>query len=168
MDRIITVLNVPEVQIVQTVRRNCPGKTLKLGKRSVFRGPKVQQFKPFALSEARLERLERLEPNNLKEFIMATQNLTPLHPGRVLLEEFLAPRGISVFHFAKEIDVSSRRVYEIVQGQRAINADIAHRLAHYFGTSERYWLDLQAKYDGKQADKLPTVFPRKRSLRYVG
>ena len=91
---------------------------------------------------------------------MHIERISQVHPGRVLLEEFLAPQGI--------IQVSPRRIYEIVQGQRSINADIAHRLAHYFGMSERYWLDLQARYDGKQADRLPTVFPRKRSLPYVG
>lgn len=70
-----------------------------------------------------------------------------IHPGRILLEEFLAPQGISLRHLAKDIDIAARRVYEIVQGQRPITADIAHRLAHYFGMSERYWLDLQARYD---------------------
>jgi len=99
---------------------------------------------------------------------MHIERISQVHPGRILLEEFLAPRGISVWHLVKDIGVPARRIYEIVQGQRPINADIAHRLAHYFGMSERYWLDLQARYDGKQADKLPTVFPRKRSLRYVG
>jgi antitoxin HigA-1 len=58
-----------------------------------------------------------------------------------------------------------RRIYEIVQGQRSINADIAHRLAHYFGMSERYWLHLQARYDGKPEDKLTKEFTRKQSLR---
>ena len=77
-----------------------------------------------------------------------------IHPGRILLEDYLAPRGISVWHLAKDIGVPARRVYEIVQGQRPITADIAHRLAHYFGMSERYWLDLQARYDGKQADQI--------------
>jgi len=72
---------------------------------------------------------------------------SPVHPGRIVLEEFLAPRGLSVWHLAKDIDVPARRIYEIVQGQRSINADMAHRLAHYFGISERYWLDLQARYD---------------------
>jgi antitoxin HigA-1 len=91
-----------------------------------------------------------------------------VHPGRILLEEFLAPRGISVWHLAKDLGVSARRIYEIVQGQRPITTDIAHRLAHYFGMSERFWLELQGRYDGKQAAKLPTMFPRKRSLRYVG
>lgn len=70
-----------------------------------------------------------------------------VHPGRILLEEFLAPRGISVWHLAKDMDVSARRIYEIVQAQRPITSDIANHLAHYFGMSERYWLDLQARYD---------------------
>jgi addiction module HigA family antidote len=69
------------------------------------------------------------------------------HPGRILLEEFLAPKGVSVWHLAKDIGVPVRRIYEIVECQRSINADIAHRLAHYFGMSERYWLDLQSRYD---------------------
>jgi antitoxin HigA-1 len=76
-----------------------------------------------------------------------TTQISVIHPGRVLLEQFIVAHGISVFRLAKEIGVSPRRIYEIVQGQRAINADIAHRLAHYFGMSERYWLDLQARYN---------------------
>src|SRR5688572_5334941 len=78
---------------------------------------------------------------------MTPKLIATIHPGRVVLEEFLAPRGISAFRLARDIDVPTRRVYEIVQGQRSINADIAHRLAHYFGMSERYWLDLQARYN---------------------
>lgn len=70
-----------------------------------------------------------------------------VHPGRVLLEDFLAPRGISLSRLANEIGVPARRIYELVQGQRSINSDLAHRLAHYFGMSERYWLDLQVRYD---------------------
>jgi antitoxin HigA-1 len=76
-----------------------------------------------------------------------TTQISVIHPGRVLLEQFIVAHGMSVFRLAKEIGVSPRRIYEIVQGQRAINADIAHRLAHYFGMSERYWLDLQARYN---------------------
>ena len=90
------------------------------------------------------------------------------HPGRTLLEEFLAPRGVSVWHLAKDIGVPVRRIYEIVQGQRSITADIAHRLAHYFGMSERYWLDLQARYDGKSEQQLSKGSPGTQSLRYVG
>lgn len=116
----------------------------------------------------RLERVERLEPNRSKESVMAAQNLMTIHPGRVLLEEFLAPRDISVFHLATDIGVPARRLYELVQGQRSINLDLAHRLAHYFGMSARYWLDLQARYDGERERKSPTEFSRKQSLRYVG
>ena len=76
-----------------------------------------------------------------------------VHPGRILLEDYLAPRGVSVWHLAQDIGVPARRIYEIVQGQRPITADIAHRLAHYLGMSERYWLDLQARYDGKRDRK---------------
>ena len=91
-----------------------------------------------------------------------------VHPGRILLEEFLAPCGVSVWHLAKDIGVPARGIYEIVQGQRSINADVAHRLAHYFGMSERYWLDLQTRYDGKGQEKLPKSFARNQTLRYAG
>ena len=94
--------------------------------------------------------------------------LLMIHPGRVLLEEFLAPKGVSVWHLARDIGIPARRIYEIVQGQRPINADVAHRLAHYFGMSERYWLDLQARYDGKREGVLTKEFSRNQSLRYVG
>lgn len=99
---------------------------------------------------------------------MHSNKLSMLHPGRIILEEFLEPKGISVFRLAKEIGVSPRRIYEIVQGQRSISADIAHRLAHYFGMSERYWLDLQARYDGRRGDTFPKDRLRKQSLRYAG
>jgi antitoxin HigA-1 len=99
---------------------------------------------------------------------MNSNRLLTEHPGRILLEEFLAPRGVSVWHLARDIDVPVRPVYEIVQGQRPINADIAHRLAHYFGMSERYWLDLQARYDGKREENFQKELPRKQSLRYAG
>jgi antitoxin HigA-1 len=99
---------------------------------------------------------------------MHSNKLSMLHPGRIILEEFLEPKGMSVFRLAKEIGVSPRGIYEIVQGQRYISADIAHRLAHYFGMSERYWLDLQAQYDGKREDKRLNEFSRRQSLRYAG
>lgn len=91
-----------------------------------------------------------------------------IHPGRILLEEFLAPRGISVWHLARDIGVPVRRIYEIVQSQRPITADIAHRLAHYLGMSERYWLDLQARFDGKRHSKLVKETLAKQSFRYAG
>jgi antitoxin HigA-1 len=73
-----------------------------------------------------------------------------MHPGRILLEDYLAPRGISVWHLAKDIGVPVRRLYEFVQGQRPITQELALRLAHYLGLSKRFWLDLQARYDGQQ------------------
>ena len=99
---------------------------------------------------------------------MNRKETSPVHRGRVIVEEFLAPRGLSVWHLAKDIGVPARRIYEIVQGQRSINADIAHRLAHYFGMLERYWLDLQARYDGKRENRLSTEISKMQSLRYVG
>ena len=98
---------------------------------------------------------------------MDSNKLSTLHPGRIILEEFLVPKEISVFRLANEIGVSPRQIYEIVQGQRSISANIAHRLAHYFGMSERYWLDLQARYDGKRGN-FPKGFPNNQSLRYAG
>ena len=78
---------------------------------------------------------------------MNSNRLLMIHPGRILLEEFLAPKGVGVWHLVKDIGVPARRIYEIVQGQRPITSDIANHFAHYFGMSERYWLDLQARYD---------------------
>ncbi len=71
----------------------------------------------------------------------------PTHAGEVLLEEFLKPLGISQYQLAKEISVPARRINEIVHGKRGVTADSAIRLARYFGTSERFWLNLQAQYD---------------------
>jgi addiction module HigA family antidote len=128
----------------------------------------VQKRLKVVESMERLERLERFGTQQHKEFTMTTQKLMPIHPGRILLEEFLAPRGISLWHLAKDIGVPARRIYEIAQAQRPINSDIAHRLAHYFGMSERYWLDLQARYDGKPEEQLAREISRKQSLRYSG
>ena len=75
------------------------------------------------------------------------QKLVPVHPGEVLLEEFLQPMGISRSRLAKDTNVPPRRINEIVRGTRAITADTAIRLARYFGTSERFWLNLQSHYD---------------------
>ena len=78
---------------------------------------------------------------------MPSKKLAPVHPGEILLEEFLDPMGISQYRLAKDISVSPRRINEIVHGQRAITADTALRLSRYFGTSERFWLNLQTGYD---------------------
>ena len=71
----------------------------------------------------------------------------PLHPGEILLEEFLEPMGISQYRLAKDISVPPRRINEIVLGKRAITPDTALRLSLYFGLSERFWLNLQTRYD---------------------
>jgi addiction module HigA family antidote len=78
---------------------------------------------------------------------MAHHKLPPVHPGEILLEEFLSPLGVSQYRLAKETSVPPRRINEIVRGSRSITADTALRLARYFGTSERFWLNLQARYD---------------------
>ena len=78
---------------------------------------------------------------------MATKTLAPIHPGEVLLEEFLEPIGISQYRLANDISVSPRRINEIVHGKRAVTADTALRLSRYFGTSDKFWLNLQTGYD---------------------
>jgi addiction module HigA family antidote len=75
------------------------------------------------------------------------KKLNPVHPGEVLLEEFLIPKGISQNHLALKIGVPARRINEIVLGKRRVTADTALRLAHYFGTTPKFWLGLQTDYD---------------------
>ncbi len=76
---------------------------------------------------------------------MAT--IAPIHPGEVLLEEFLDPMGVTQHRLAVSIGVPPRRINEIVHGKRRITADTALRLARYFGTTDRFWLNLQTRYD---------------------
>lgn len=78
---------------------------------------------------------------------MPAKKLAPVHPGEVLLEEFLEPMKISQYRLAKDISVPPRRINEIVHGKRSVTADTALRLSRYFGTSERFWLNLQTGYD---------------------
>jgi antitoxin HigA-1 len=73
--------------------------------------------------------------------------LSPIHPGEILLEEFLKPMKISQYRLARDIGVPPRRINEIVHGKRSISADTALRLSRYFGMSERFWMTLQARYD---------------------
>lgn len=70
---------------------------------------------------------------------MASRRLTPVHPGEILLAEFLEPLGLSQYRLARDIKVPPRRINEIVRGLRGISADTALRLAKYFGTSDRFW-----------------------------
>lgn len=83
----------------------------------------------------------------MREELMTTQKLAPVHPGEVLLEEFLEPLELTQYRLAKDISVPARRINEIVHQKRGISADTALRLARYFGTSERFWLNLQAQYE---------------------
>lgn len=99
---------------------------------------------------------------------MPAPTLSPVHPGEILMEEFLGPLGISQYRIAKDISVPPRRINEIVHQKRSITADTALRLARYFGTSERFWLNLQAHYDlemekdrlGDRLEKEVTVLAR--------
>jgi addiction module HigA family antidote len=78
---------------------------------------------------------------------MSTKAHPPIHPGEILLEEFLEPMELSQYRLAKDIGVPPRRINEIVHGKRAITANTALRLARYFGTSERFWMNLQTRHD---------------------
>jgi addiction module HigA family antidote len=75
------------------------------------------------------------------------RTLSPIHPGEVLLQDFLEPLGLSQYRLAHDISVPQSRINEIVHGNRAITADTALRLARYFGTTDRFWLNLQARFD---------------------
>lgn len=78
---------------------------------------------------------------------MAQRDVAPIHPGEILLSEFLEPMGISQYRLAKDIGVTARRVNEIVLGRRAITADTALRLGRYFTMEAQFWLNLQSHYD---------------------
>ena len=78
---------------------------------------------------------------------MTENKLPPIHPGEILLEEFLKPMNLSQYRLAKDISVPSRRINEIVLGKRAISPDTALRLSRYFGLTEPFWLNLQSRYD---------------------
>lgn len=81
--------------------------------------------------------------------------ISPIHPGEILLEEFLSPMGISQYRLAKDINVPPRRINEIVLGKRSITADTALRLSEFFGLTENFWLNLQMKFNLEvEKDKL--------------
>src|SRR5436190_23350998 len=95
---------------------------------------------------------------------MTDMVMAPVHPGEIVLEEFLKPLAVSQYRLAKEIGVPARRINEIVPGQRRISADTALRLARFFGTSERFWINLQARYD-LEAEKDRSATRSTRSAR---
>lgn len=78
---------------------------------------------------------------------MPSEKLPPIHPGEILLEEFMGPLGITQYRLSKDLSVHPRRINEIVHGKRAVTANTALRLSRYFSTSEWFWLNLQAQYD---------------------
>jgi addiction module HigA family antidote len=93
--------------------------------------------------------------------MMAKKVIDPIHPGEILMEEFLEPLGISQYRLAKDISVPPRRINEIVHGKRSITADTGLRLARFFGTTERFWLNLQVRYDLEvEKDRLADVLDR--------
>ncbi|MGH9229333.1 MAG: HigA family addiction module antitoxin [Acidimicrobiales bacterium] len=96
---------------------------------------------------------------------MPTPAMPPIHPGEILAEEYLSPLGITQHRVAVAIGVPPRRINEIVHGKRRISADTALRLARYFGTSERFWMNLQARYDLEaERDRLAPILDEIRPL----
>ena len=94
--------------------------------------------------------------------------LTPIHPGEILMEEFLEPLQVSQNRLAVAIGVPPRRINEIVHGKRRITADTALRLARYFGTTDRFWLNLQTRYDLEiEKDNLGSTLDRIEPLKAV-
>ncbi len=86
------------------------------------------------------------------------RKIKPIHPGEILLEEFLTPLKISQYRLAKDIDVAPRRINEIIHGSRAVSADTALRLGKYFNISPQFWLNLQSSYDlSKESRELSRV-----------
>jgi antitoxin HigA-1 len=95
-----------------------------------------------------------------------TPIMAPIHPGEVLLEEYLEPLGVTQHRLAVAINVPPRRINEIVHGKRRITADTALRLARYFGTTERFWLNLQGRHDLEvEKDRLGGVLDAIEPLR---
>lgn len=92
--------------------------------------------------------------------------LEEIHPGEILLEDFMQPMGISARQLAADIDVSPSRISELVNGQRPIAADTALRLGIFFGMEPRFWLNLQSEYDMRVADRdlRAKIAPRIRVL----
>ena len=92
--------------------------------------------------------------------------MSPIHPGEVLLHEYLEPLGVTQHRLALAIGVPPRRVNEIVHGKRRITADTALRMARYFGTTERFWLNLQGRYDVEiERDRLTEALDEIQPLR---
>jgi addiction module HigA family antidote len=101
----------------------------------------------FALNGQKAMHMKSKSLTITKEKSASERRMPPVHPGEILLKEFLKPLGLSQYRLAKGLSVPARRINEIVLGVRSITADTALRLARFFGTSERFWLNLQSTYD---------------------
>jgi len=94
------------------------------------------------------------------------EKLANIHPGEVLMEEFLLPLEISAYRLSKDLDIPQTRISQIVKGQRRITADTALRLSSYFGNSAKFWLGLQNDYDIEEEKKInEPIFKKIRSIR---
>lgn len=98
---------------------------------------------------------------------MLEEKLTPVHPGEMLLEDFMKPLGLTQYRLAKAMHVYPRKINEIVHGKRAITADTALRLARFFGTSAEVWMNLQANYDLELARDTIEVVVRQEVTPYA-
>jgi antitoxin HigA-1 len=96
---------------------------------------------------------------------MTAQRLRPVHPGEILLEEYLKPLGISQNKLGRDLGVPAQRINEIIRGKRSITVDTALRLARYFHTTPRFWLNLQARYDLEVAEETHLVERINREVR---
>lgn len=101
---------------------------------------------------------------------MTNDKLNPIHPGEILLKEFLEPMGVSQYRLAKAIKVPPRRINDIVHGKRAISADTALRFSRYFGMTDTFWMNLQTRYDLEvEKDRLgPRLANEVESFREAG
>ena len=91
---------------------------------------------------------------------MKTKKMAPVHPGEILLEEFLKPMEITQYRLAKQISVPARRINEIIHGARAVTADTALRLGRFFTMPPQFWMNLQAQYDlAVESDRLARRLP---------
>ena len=95
---------------------------------------------------------DRRDAELLAEIRQTPRQMAPVHPGEVLLLDFMEPFGLSQNALARALNVSPRRINEIVHGRRAVTAGTAYRLARFFGTSPEFWVNLQAQYDLQAAE----------------
>ncbi len=117
----------------------------------------------------RVEDLDRIDFSDVAD---VSGKFSPVHPGEILLEDFLKPMGVSQYRIAKEIGVPQRRIGEIVAGKRAITADTGLRLSRYFGMNDSFWVGLQADYDtalakAALADTLAAIHPFRQAGRHA-